>query len=60
MNVLSLEWQSQSLSALVEGNSVRGTSCVSGAHTGTILDLFARVWDGCERLMDGNDAQPFL
>ncbi len=56
MNTLSLERQSQILSALVEGNSVRSTSRMSGAHIGTILSLLSllkRVGDGCERLMDG-------
>ena len=53
MNTLSLERQSQILSALVEGNSVRSTSRMSGAHIGTILSLLKHVGDGCERLMDG-------
>lgn len=53
MNTLSLERQSQILSALVEGNSVRSTSRMSGAHVGTILNLLLRVGDGCARLMDG-------
>jgi IS1 family transposase len=53
MNKLSMERQSQILSALVEGNSVRSTSRMSGAHIGTILSLLKRVGDGCERVMDG-------
>jgi hypothetical protein len=53
MNTLSLDRQSQILSALVEGNSVRSTSRMTGAHIGTILSLLERVGDGCERLMDG-------
>ena len=52
MNVPSLERQSQILSALVESNSVRSTSRMSGAHIGTTLSLLKRVGDGCERLMD--------
>lgn len=52
MNTLSLERRSQILSALVEGNSVRSTSRMTGAHIGTILSLLKRVGDGCERLMD--------
>jgi len=52
MNALSLERQSQILSALVEGNNVRSASRISGAHIGTILSLLKRVGDGCERLMD--------
>ena len=42
MNTLSLERQSQILSALVEGNSVRSTSRMSGAHIGTILCGFIK------------------
>ncbi len=52
MNVLPMERRSQILSALVEGNSVRSTSRMSGAHIGTILSLLKRIGDGCERLMD--------
>lgn len=52
MNVLSLEKQAQILSALVEGNSVRSTSRISGAHVGTILNLLVRVGNGCATLMD--------
>src|SRR5260370_29856629 len=52
MNVLNVEKQSQILSALVEGNSVRSTSRMSGAHIGTILNLLVRVGDGCATLMD--------
>ena len=52
MNVLTVEKQSQILSALVEGNSVRSTSRMTGVHIGTILSLLKRVGDGCERLMD--------
>lgn len=52
MNTLSLDRQSQILSALVEGNSVRSTSRMTGAHIGTILSLLKRVGGGCERLMD--------
>jgi len=52
MNVLPMEKQTAILSALVEGNSVRSTSRMTGAHIGTILSLLKRTGDGCERLMD--------
>jgi hypothetical protein len=52
MNVLSLKKQTQILSALVEGTSVRSTSRISGAHVGTILNLLVRVGNGCATLMD--------
>jgi len=47
-----MEKQTAILSALVEGNSVRSTSRMSGAHIGTILSLLKRTGDGRERLMD--------
>ncbi|SRR6266851_1300940 len=52
MNVLPMERQAQILSALVEGNNVRSTSRMSGAHVGTILNLLVRVGSGCTTLMD--------
>ncbi len=52
MNTLPMERQVQILSALVEGNSVRSTSRMTGAHIVTILSLLTRIGDGCERLMD--------
>lgn len=52
MNVLPLDRQSQILFALVEGNSVRSTSRMSGAHVGTILNLLVRVGNGCASQMD--------
>src|SRR5713101_7868030 len=52
MNVLRLEKQAQILSALVEGNSVRSTSRMTGAHVGTILNLLVRVGNGCATFMD--------
>jgi IS1 family transposase len=52
MNTLPMERQAQILSALVEGNSVRSVSRMSGAHIGTILSLLVRVGNGCGRLMD--------
>src|SRR5437588_6632 len=52
MNVLPLDRQSQILFALVEGNSVRSASRMSGTHVGTILNLLVRVGNGCASLMD--------
>ena len=52
MYVLPIERQSQILSSLVEGMSVRSVSRMSGAHQVTILSLLRRVGDGCDRLMD--------
>ena len=52
MNTLSLERQAQIISALVEGNSVRSTSRMTGAHIVTILSLLNRVGSGCEVLLD--------
>jgi len=52
MNTLPMERQIQILFALVEGNSVRSSSRITGAHIVTILSLPKRVGNGCERLMD--------
>jgi IS1 family transposase len=52
MYVLPIERQAQILSALVEGNSIRSTSRMSGAHQVTILSLLRRVGEGCDRMMD--------
>ncbi len=52
MYVLPIERQSQILSSLVEGMSVRSTSRMTGAHQVTILSLLRRVGDGCDRLMN--------
>jgi IS1 family transposase len=52
MNRLSLEERVRILSALVEGNSIRGTSRMTGAAKGTILSLLASVGDACDRFQD--------
>ncbi|MGD0073153.1 MAG: IS1 family transposase [Candidatus Binataceae bacterium] len=52
MNILAVEQQARILSALVEGNSIRSTSRMNGAHVVTILSLLQRVGIGCERLLD--------
>jgi len=40
------------LSALVEGNSIRSTSRMTGVHKNTIMDFLVRMGNGCERLLD--------
>ncbi len=52
MNVLDMNRQSQVVSALVEGNSIRSIERMTGIHRDTIMRLAVRVGDGCDRLMD--------
>ncbi|HUA08722.1 MAG TPA: IS1 family transposase [Candidatus Acidoferrales bacterium] len=54
MNRLSLEDRVRVLAALVEGNSIRGTSRLTGAAKGTILKLLADVGDACALYHDEN------
>mgnify|MGYP001561240293 CR=1 FL=1 len=51
-NILKREKQEMILKLLVEGNSVRSTSRLTGAHVKTILDLLVRVGEACERVHD--------
>jgi IS1 family transposase len=50
MNVLSLAEQTQVITCLVEGNSIRSTERMTGFHRDTIMRLMVRVGDGCEAL----------
>jgi len=52
MNRLSLETRVQVLSALVEGNSIRGTCRMIGVDKKTVLRLLADVGDACYRYTD--------
>lgn len=52
MNRLPLATRVQVLSALVEGNSIRATSRMTGASKSTILRLLADVGDACDRYLD--------
>jgi IS1 family transposase len=52
MNRLPIEERVRILSALVEGNSIRGTSRMTGAAKGTILKLLADVGDACDLYQD--------
>ena len=51
MNVLKLDKQIAVISALVEGNSIRSISRMTGVHKTTIASLLYRVGDNCERIM---------
>ncbi len=51
MNRISDEKKKQILSLLVEGNSIRSTERITGAHTTTITNLLKRVGRGCEVLL---------
>ena len=47
MNRLKREKQELALSLLVEGNSIRGTERITGAHRDTIMRLMASVSEAC-------------
>ena len=52
MNRLSVAVRVQVLSALVEGNSIRGTCRMVGVDKKTVLRLLADVGDACDAYMD--------
>jgi hypothetical protein len=47
VNTLNLEKQTQILSPLVEGSSIRSNERVTGVHRDTIVRLLARAGDLC-------------
>ncbi len=52
MNKLDIKKQTQIISALVEGNSIRATSRMTGAAKGTILKLLADIGKVCSEYQD--------
>lgn len=54
MNTLSAEKKLAVLSALIEGNSIRSTSRMTGVDRNTINSLLLRTGDRCAKIMDGN------
>uniref|UniRef100_E6Q1B3 IS1 transposase n=1 Tax=mine drainage metagenome TaxID=410659 RepID=E6Q1B3_9ZZZZ len=52
MNRLPLAIRVQILSALVEGNSIRGTARMTGTDKKTVLRLLADVGDACDAYLD--------
>jgi hypothetical protein len=50
MNVLPREKQITAISALCEGVSIRATERLTGVNRGTIMNLGARVGNGCAKL----------
>jgi len=51
MNCLNVDKQLAVIAALIEGNSIRSISRMTGVHKTTIQSLLYRVGDNCERLM---------
>jgi len=51
VNILSQEKQTQVLSMLVEGASIRSVERITGVHRDTIVRLLGRAGDVCARLM---------
>jgi hypothetical protein len=56
MNRLSLARQTQIISCLVEGNSIRSTERMTNIHRDTIMRLMVKVGEGCAKLADEPDA----
>jgi IS1 family transposase len=54
MNTLSAEKKLAVISALVEGNSIRSISRMTGVDRNTIASLLLRTGDRCAEIMDGN------
>ncbi len=54
MNTLKPEKKMAVLSALVEGNSIRSTSRMTGVHKKTIMKLLHEVGERCENVLDQN------
>ncbi len=52
MNTLPFEKQVSAIASLTEGNSIRATERLIGAHRDTIMRLGIRVGHGCKRLHD--------
>jgi len=52
MNVLPIEKQTQIISALVEGNSIRATARMVGVEHKTVMRVLLRVGENCADLMD--------
>ncbi|MEQ1902082.1 MAG: IS1 family transposase [Devosia sp.] len=52
MNRLSLARQTQIISALVEGNSIRSVERMTDTHRDTVMRLVVEVGTGCAALMD--------
>jgi IS1 family transposase len=52
MNVLPIEKQTQIISALVEGNSIRATARMVGVEHKTVMRVLLRVGQNCADLLD--------
>jgi transposase len=52
MNVLKPEKKLAVIAALVEGNSIRAISRITGVHKTTLLRLLRQVGDNCARILD--------
>lgn len=52
MNILAFKTRVLAISALVDGNSIRGASRICGIHRDTTMRLNIEVGQGCKRLHD--------
>src|SRR3990172_3681487 len=51
-NVLAADEQQTALQMLVEGNSLRSVTRLTGVHRTTVMNLLARFGDACRQFMD--------
>jgi len=51
-NVLKAEKQRMALQMLVEGNSLRSVTRLTGIHRTTVMNLLVRFGDGCRQFLD--------
>jgi hypothetical protein len=51
-NVLAADKQRMALQMLVEGNSLRSVTRLTGIHRTTVMNLLARFGDACRQFMD--------
>ena len=51
-NVLAADKQRTALQMLVEGNSLRSVTRLTGIHRTTVMNLLARFGDACRQFMD--------
>lgn len=52
MNILPIEKQTQIISALVEGISIRATARMVGVEHKTVMRVLLRIGENCADLMD--------
>jgi len=54
MNILKTEKKLSVITSLIEGNSIRSTSRMTGVHKTTIMKVLIEVGENCTRIMDSS------